>query len=198
VYVFDNPRLLTVGYLIYKDSSMTKIININKSYQPLTIESYITAAWHFVLLALWPFEKIKKDKIERCQYYIKSYLLAIPETQASFITFCEKVLLVNRTLSASPSVVIDPPAVWLNPNFAGGYASTDEIHRLIRINRIEPPHYLEGITVLAKGYWDFINQPTPPVLSKIHDRLYSLRQYDLISLLGHVTLKYILVSKQLI
>jgi hypothetical protein len=184
--------------LVYKDSNMTKIINITKSYQRLTIENYIAAAWNFALLALWPFEKIKKDKIERCQSYIRSYLLDIPEMQASFITFCEKVLLINRTLSASSAAIIDSPVIWLNPDFTGGYASTDGLHRLIKKNRAVPPHYLEGITVLAKGYWDFINQPTSPVLSKIHDRLCYLRQYDLISLLGHVTLQYILVSKQLI
>lgn len=184
--------------MVYKDSSMTKIINIKKSYQPLTIDSYIAATWHLALLALWPFEKIKKYKIERCQSYIKAYLLSIPDMQASFITFCEKVLLINRTLFASNSYIIDPPVVWLNPDFTDGYASTDELHRLIKKNRVVLPHYLEGITVLAKGYWDFINQPASPVLLKIHDRLYNLRQYDLISLLGHVTLKYILVSKQLI
>jgi hypothetical protein len=198
VHVFDNRGLLTVRYLIYKDSSMTKIVNITKSYQRLTLENYIAAAWNFALLALWPFEKIKKDKIERCQSYIRSYLLDIPEMQASFITFCEKVLLINRTLSVSSAAIIDSPVVWLNPDFIDGYASTEGLHRLIKKNRAVPPHFLEGITVLAKGYWDFINQPTPPVLSKIHDRLYYLRQYDLISLLGHVTLKYILVSKQLI
>jgi hypothetical protein len=177
---------------------MTKIINITKCYQPLKLESYIVAAWHFALIALWPFEKIKKDRIKRCQSYIKSYLLTTPEIQTSFITFCEKILLINRTLSVSPTPIIDPPTVWLNPDFADGYSATDELHRLIKNNRVMPPHYLEGITVLAKGYWDFINQPTSPILLKIHDRLYNLRQYDLISLLGHVTLKYILVSKQLI
>jgi hypothetical protein len=177
---------------------MTKIINITKSYQRLTIENYIAAAWNFALLALWPFEKIKKDKIERCQSFIRSYLLDIPEMQASFITFCEKILLINRTLSASSDIIIDSPGIWLNPDFAGGYASTDGLHRLIKKNRAVPPHYLEGITVLAKGYWDFINQPSSQQLVKIHNRLYNLRQYDLINLVGHVTLKYILLSKQLI
>ncbi len=177
---------------------MTKVINIATGYPVLSIESYIAAAWQFALLALWPFEKIKRDKTVRCHNFIKLHLLSIPETQASFITFCEKVLLINRTLSATSPIVIDPPAVWLNPDFANGYASTEELHRLIKKNRVEPPHYLEGITVLAKGYWDFINQPTSRVLLKIHDNLYRLRQYNLISLLGQLTLKYILLSKQLI
>jgi hypothetical protein len=177
---------------------MTKIINITKCYQPLKIESYIVAAWQFALLALWPFEEINNNKVKRCQSYIKSYLQSIPETQASFITFCERILLIKRTLSASPPNIIDPPALWLNPDFTSGYAATDELHRLIKKNRVKPPHYIEGITVLAKGYWDFINQPTTLELSKIHDRLYNLRQYDLISLLSYVSLKYILVAKQLI
>lgn len=177
---------------------MTKIIKITKSYQNLTLESYIAAAWNFALVALWPFEKITKSKIKICQSYIKEYLLSVPDMQMSFITFCEKILLVNRTLSASNPFVIDPPAIWLNPAFDNGYSSTDELHRLIKKNQVISPHYLEGITALAKGYWEFVNQPKPPVLLNIHDRLYYLRQYDLIGLLGHVTLKYILVSKQLI
>jgi hypothetical protein len=198
VYVIDNPGLLSVGYLIYKHGSMTKIIKITKSYQNLPLESYITAALNFALLALWPFEKTSKSKIRICQSYIKTYLVGIPDMQATFITFCEKVLLVNRTLSVSNPFVIDPPAIWLNPMFKNGYSSTNEIHRLIRKNQVIQPHYLEGITTLSKGYWEFINQPKQPVLLKIHDRLYYLRQYGLISLLGQVTLKYILETKQLI
>ena len=177
---------------------MTRIIKITKNFQPLTLESYIVAAWNFALLALWPFDKIKKDSIKRCQAYIKGHLLSTPDMQASFITFCEKMLLIKKVLSVSKSSIIDPPVIWLNPDFTAGYSSTGELHRLIKKNRRAIPHHLEGITVLAKGYWDFINQPTPHVLLKIHKRLYYLRQYELISLLGHVTLKYILVSKQLI
>ena len=198
MFAIDKACSNAVGYLVYKDSNMTKIINIKKSYQPLTIENYTASAWDFALLALWPFEKTKQDKAKRCQTYIKAYLLSVPDMQASFITFCEKVLLVNRALLASSTPIIDSPQIWLNPVFKKGYSSTDELHILINKNRISPPHYLEGITVLAKGYWEFINKPTSSVLLKVHDRLYSLRQYDLIRLLSHVTLKYILVSKQLI
>jgi hypothetical protein len=177
---------------------MSKIVKITKSYQHLTLESYIVAAWNFALLALWPFEKIKKDSIKRSQAYIKEHLSSTPDMQTSFITFCEKVLLIKKVLAASKFSHIDPPVIWLNPTFTAGYSSTGELHRLIVNNRGALPHYLEGITVMAKGYWDFINQPTPLVLMKIHKRLYYHRQYELISLLGHVTLKYILVSKQLI
>jgi hypothetical protein len=108
------------------------------------------------------------------------------------------VLLLNRTLSVTNPYIIDPPIIWLNPNFLDGYASTNKLHCLIKRNRDVPAHHIEGITVLAKGYWDFINHPTSSVLLKIHDRLCYLRQYDLISLLGQVTLKHILVCKQII
>jgi hypothetical protein len=176
---------------------MTKIININRNFQSLTLESYITTAWHFALLALWPFEKVKKERIKRCKSYIKGYLLNGPDMQASFITFCEKILLVNRTLSATSQSISDSPAIWLNPSFKSGFATAEELHRLLKSSAVHP-HYLQGITVLAKGYWDFINRPAPSVLLKTHNRLYHLRQYGLISLLSQVTLKYILVSKQLI
>jgi hypothetical protein len=176
---------------------MTKIININTRFQILSLDSYITAAWNFALIALWPFEKFKKEKTKRCKSYIKYYLISSPDMEASFITFCEKILLVNRTLSATSQSIIDSPPVWFNPYFKRGYASTNDLHRLLKSSVVQPD-YLEGITVLANGYWDFINQPAPSALLKIHDRLYDLRQYGLISLLGQVTLKYILVSKQLI
>jgi hypothetical protein len=176
---------------------MTKIINITKSYQTRSIEDYTAAAWSFALLALWPFEKIKREKAKRCQSYIKAYLLSVPDLNISFIIFCEKILLVNRALLAS-NAVIDSPQLWLNPVSKNGYSSTEELHKLINRNRISPPHHLEGITVMAKFYWDFINKPTPLVLLKAHDRLESLRQYDLIRLLGHVTLNHILLSKRLI
>jgi hypothetical protein len=179
------------------DSSMAKIINITQSYQSLKIDSYLAAAWHFALVALWPFEKIKKEKITRCQSFIKLYLQAFPETRTSFITYCEKILLFNRMQSVTDKI-IDPPGIWFNPKFSDGYASTDELHRLIKKKRVVPSHHLQGISVLAKGYWDFINQPSPPVLLKMHDRLFNLRQYDLINLLSQVTLKHILVSKKLI
>ena len=177
---------------------MTRIIKITKSYQHLPLESYIAAALNFALLALWPFEKIKKDSIKRCQAHIKGHLLSTPDMQASFTTFCERVLLIKKVLAASRFSNIDPPVIWLNPSFTTGYSSTEELHRLINNNRGRLPHHLEGITVMAKGYWDFIHQPAPYVLSKMHKRLYYLRQYELVSLLSHVTLKYILVSKQLI
>lgn len=176
---------------------MTKIININKSFQSLTLENYITTAWNFALLALWPFEKLTKYKIKRCKSYIKTHLLSEPDMQASFITFCEKVLLVNRTLSIPNQSIIDPPSIWLSPYFKNGFVTSNELHRLLKSYAVLP-HHLEGITVMAKGYWDFINQPGQSVLLKLHDRLYGLKQYGLISLLGQVTLKYILVSKQLI
>lgn len=177
---------------------MFKIIPITKSYQNPSLESYIVAAWNFAQLALWPFEKNTKSRAKICRSYIRRYLLSIPDIQLSFITFCEKILLINRTLSVSNPYIIDPPTIWLNPDFKEGYPSTDELHKLLRKNRDVPAHYIEGITSLAKGYWNFINQPSSSVLLKIHDRLSYLRQYDLISLLGQVTLKYILVSKQLI
>lgn len=183
--------------MIYKDSNMTKIISITKSYPSRSIEDYTAAAWSFALLALWPFEKVKREKAKRCQSYIKAYLLGVPDLKISFITFCEKILLVNRTLSAS-NTTIDSPQLWFNPVSKSGYPSTDELHKLINKNRISPPHYLEGITVLAKNYWDFVNKPMPFVLLKTHDRLQSLRQYDLIRLLGHLTLKHVLLTKQLI
>jgi hypothetical protein len=198
VYIIDNLLFPAVGYLIYKDSNMSKIIQLNKRFQKLTTDVYTAAAWNFALIALWPFEKYSKSKARTCQSYIKRYLLSTPDIQTSFITFCEKVLLINRTLSITNPYIIDPPIIWLNPDFKAGYTSTDELHILIRKKRDVPAHYLEGITCLAKGYWDFINQPTPSILLKVHDRLLYLRQYDLKSLLGQVTLKYILVSKQLI
>jgi hypothetical protein len=177
---------------------MTKIIQLKNRFQKLTTDVYIAAAWNFALIALWPFEKISKSRVRICQSYIRRYLLSNPDIQVSFITFCEKVLLINRTLSITNPYIIDPPIIWLNPDFKDGYASTDELHILITKNRDVPAHYLEGITCLANGYWDFINQPTSSVLLKIHERLFYLRQYDLISLLGQVALKYILVSKKLI
>lgn len=177
---------------------MTKIIPIGKRKENLRLESYITAAWHFALIALWPFEKISKSRVRICQSYIRRYLLSNSDIQTSFVTFCEKVLLINRTLSITNPFIIDPPVVWLNPDFEDGYASTEELHRIVKKNRDVPAHYLEGISVFANGYWEFINQPTSSVLLKIHDRLYYLRQYGLISILGHVTLKYILVTKKLI
>lgn len=177
---------------------MTKIIKFTNTYKKLSLQDYIVAAWNLALLALWPFEKTSKSKVRICQSYIKGYLLGMPDMQASFKTFCEKVLLINRTLSVTNPYIIDPPMIWLNPNFLNGYSSTDDLHNLIKKNRDAPAHYIEGIAVLAKGYWEFINQPSSSVLLKIHDRLYYLRQYDLINLLGQVTLKHILVCKQLI
>jgi hypothetical protein len=179
---------------------MAKVILLEKSASNNSIRPglpvYALAAWQLSRAALWPFEKLKPAAIRRCKEFITGYLSLSQDTKAAFITYCQRILLYNRLLAASSALPIDPPVVWLNPAHKNGYAMTSDIARLMESSRLVRPVYLEGVATLADGYCQYLHQPTPVVLSRLHAKLSRLKQYGLLQLLGHIILQQSLSTKQ--
>jgi hypothetical protein len=182
------------------NSNMAKIILLEKPAANIStrpgLPVYVLAAWQLSRAALWPFEKLKPSAIRRCKEFITGYLSATEDAKTAFITYCQRILLYNRLLAASSTMPIDTPLIWLNPVHKGGYAATSDIARLMESSRLVRPVYLEGVAALADGYCQYLHQPTPVVLSRLHTKLSRLKQYGLLQLLGHIVLQQSLSTKQ--
>ncbi len=179
---------------------MAKIILLEKTTTGNTSQAalpvYVLAAWQLSRAALWPFDNVKPSVLRKCKEFITGYLQSTSNTKAAFTGFCERVLLYTRLLEVSPNLPIEAPLMWLHPARKDGYAATQDLSRLMKAGRFVRASHLQGIATFIEGYQQYLEQPGPAALSKLHTRLFRLKQYNLMRLLSHIILQRSLSTKQ--
>jgi hypothetical protein len=179
---------------------MAKIILLEKPItgdNPQTgIPAYVLAAWQLCYAALWPYQKVSPYTSRRCLKFIAGYLAAGNDATTAFIAFCQRIILYNRFLAGSSATVLEYPATWLSPAYKVGYSATVDLARLMDHAGKRRPAHLEGVAALSEGYLQYVHDPMPATLSKLHTRLSQLKEYGLLQLLGLILLKQGISTKQ--
>jgi hypothetical protein len=105
--------------------------------------SFTEPAWNIAHTLLWPEQPFSEDETEHAKRYIQSYFDQSANRQLAFSAFCERIILTQKYLSASPSRFVPNPSVWFNPLYQYGFAGTKSWYLSVQKKRDEIPGYLQ-------------------------------------------------------
>lgn len=139
-------------------------------------ERVVDAAWKFAYCALWREQAIRPAEIKAAKEHLHLYFQQSADTRKAFIAFCERVLLTHQYISKGGNRYVPNPSLWLNSQYAYGFAGTKQWHEKYLAQRREIKGYLEGIAAVAKGYWDYTAAPSGKAFNDCRKKLVQLRE----------------------
>ncbi len=148
--------------------------------QVTTIDKLSNAAWCFAHAILWPQQTFSKEDINRTLESIQSYFELAKDKKKAFTSFCERIILTDRYVSARPERYVPTPSVWFNRNYEFGFAGTKSWYHRLQIQREEIPGYLQQISVIASSYHDYSLKPSAKVFTRCRKKLLELKAYKLL------------------
>lgn len=163
---------------------MAKIILLPDADTPNS--PYIKAAWLLSYTILWNHSRLPIQEEVYAKNIIRHDLAAGNSLQQSFIAVIERLLLAGKLLRAEPAAWIDVPSIWFHPEYEAGFKSMLPLQQQVMLKRQRIHGYEAGITVFARAYWRYINNPSPAILQKCYKQLLRLREYSLLQLLGSI------------
>ncbi len=93
--------------------------------------------------------------------HILLFFLKTPDAYAKrFDEYCQRILLAKHYLRKYPEFIPQPLEVWTNPENPKGFRGTKDWYEKTLIKRKENKDYYLNITVFAKAFRLYVNNPT--------------------------------------
>jgi len=124
------------------------------------IIEYCRGAWSFAHTILWPEQQFDNVELERAKVCIQKYFDNATDQKKAFISFCQRVILAHRYITAQPGRFVPNPSIWFNVNYPQGFVGTNDWLSNIEKKREEIPGYLQHILTAAEQYVEYIEHPT--------------------------------------
>jgi hypothetical protein len=160
---------------------MSRIIPITPP--DLTTERLCSAAWEFAHAVLWAEQPLSNDERQRSIDLIKQHLNHPSVTEASFSSFCERILLAREAQLTGGSSYLPQPSVWLHPGYNEGYSMTMHEHRQLQKKRADVAGYRKEYAVLLTGYYKYSFSQRCAAIRVCRRHLLRLNAYGLLTLL---------------
>lgn len=163
-----------------------KIIDLVPHSQPgrkrqaVAIDKLSNAAWNFAHTILWPQQTFSKEDLERTLESIQSYFELATDKKKAFTSFCERIILTDRYVSARTERYVPNPSVWFNRNYEFGFAGTKSWYQRLQLQREEIPGYLQQSSIIASCYLDYSLKPSAKVFTRCRKKLLELKAYKLL------------------
>jgi hypothetical protein len=144
------------------------------------------AAWNIARVLLWPEQKIAKEEEEGARQFINYYFEFATDRRTAFVAFCERVVLTQKYVAASPIRYVPSPSLWLNPYYQYGFAGTKKWFRDVQAKRLEVPGYMKHVSIMAHYYMCYALRPSHRTFHKCRKKLLKLRAFTLLQSFYHI------------
>lgn len=159
------------------------------------IIEYCRGAWSFANTVLWPEQHFDTQELERAKVCIQNYFDDATDMKKAFLSFCQRIILTHRYITAQPGRFVPNPSIWFNGNYPQGFVGTLAWLNNIEKKREEIPGYLQHILTAAEQYVEYVEHPTTKAFNTCRTKLLqqnakSLLQFYYNSILHFNYIKY--------
>lgn len=153
---------------------------------PLTIpenrrqDRLTNCAWAFARALLWQHQSLSSAEVRNSKAHIDAYLQSAPDPEQALRSFCERIAITERYLSAGISTYMPLPSVWLNPHYEHGFSSTLPWMANIHKKQEQVPGYMVQVTIIAEYFTRYALRPYGQEVRRCHRKLRTQRAYAMI------------------
>lgn len=154
------------------------------------IIEYCRGAWSYASTILWPEQQFDSQELERAKVCIQNYFDNAEDQQTAFVTFCQRIILTHRYVSAQPGRFVPNPSIWFNINYPQGFAGTREWLANIEKKRQEIPGYLQHVLTAAEQFVEYIEHPTTKSFNTCRKKLIAQKANSLLQFFYNAILHF--------
>lgn len=157
----------------------TKIIPLNIP-EHRRQERLTDSAWAFARALLWQHQTLASSEVRDSKAHIAAYLQTAPDPEQALRSFCERVALAERYLSAGISTYLPLPSVWLNPHYEHGFTATLPWLSSVHKKQDQVPGYMVQVSVIADAYTRYTLHPCGSEVRRCRRKLRTQRAYGML------------------
>ncbi|HVI45244.1 MAG TPA: hypothetical protein VM802_10250 [Chitinophaga sp.] len=141
---------------------------------------YINGAWQFAYALLWQHQQLSKFEISRSKELISQFFHKAPDKYDAFLSFCKRVAIAERYITAGILSAPPMPSIWLNPNYEHGISYTLPLLSDLKEKREKVPGYMNQIFIVAEHYCHFVLHPSTKIFRRCRRQLLSIKAYGML------------------
>jgi len=112
-------------------------------------------AWMVAYTALWHTEYIAEEEKQKCQSFIKAFLVDASDPQEAYDELIQRILLARQYVLADEATRFVPaPSVWFDETNKKGFAGTKAWMRKVEETRKSFPLHRQYLKVFAEAIQD--------------------------------------------
>lgn len=139
---------------------------------PSSIDVLVNATWNFAKCVLWNRQYFTDAEITLAKKHIREVYESMPSEIFSahakhlLMEYCERIMQAKEYVDRASNRFIPHPCIWLDKNYAKGFAGTQGWYEQIQTGRLFNENFLSEQKTLAELYADYVMTKAEEVMPK--------------------------------
>ena len=167
-------------------------LNVFRQQEQIDTEKLIGGLWNISQAAFWFNQDFTTKEKEIFKKLLGGHFYNGKTDKQNFTDLVERICLAKRYVARRNGRYISKPQDWLNIHFSSGLVGTERWLQQVNEIRTKAPDYNKGITTLAQGILNFLENPDTKTFLKYRKMLIEQKQFDLLQIFNNtiINLQY--------
>jgi hypothetical protein len=173
---------------VLRKLEITEPITLERSKGETEMQRAVNASWAFAKAVLWPKIEFSEREILHNKGLIENNFDKSADPRGNVVQFCVRVMLAKNYIDSTPGYRLQFASVWLNENYASGYAGTKDWYEKLKNRRTIIPGYAQALYTLANAVYRFGDTFSNVTFKKYHDRLMRYKAFNYLQLFNNTVI----------